>query len=118
MGEAKRKQKYYDTFDGGPPSDDKITMELVIFSPGQFLLEMDTLPLADQEQRAQHIYMTSRRISDRTKLKVQCSCCEHEFDYNEAPALLAYLKPWIQNGPIKNLYGGAICEACAELPYE
>ena len=115
MGEAKRRQ-HYNTLDGGPPSNEKIVVEVVIFDPLRFLLQLPSQPLDETAgQYAAVMKSMYDRSFDRSQAKMLCSCCDYEFRYGQAPALMGYLRPFIAKGPCWTSLTGGICHSCASF---
>jgi hypothetical protein len=105
MGEAKRRRAY-DTLDGGPPSDDRIVLEVEIFDPLQAMLALD-----DDALRRTAIRECAKRAYQRpTPI---CVACDYEFGCGEPPTALYCTRPMFPKGEAFTFVCGAICPRCA-----
>jgi len=107
MGEANRR-KAHDTLDGGPPSYDKIGLEIHIFSPGP-----EAIFSGDK-----HAVTALRKICLRMHRRPTpiCAACDYEFDFGEWPPLAHFMRPAFPKADAYTIIAGAICGQCARLP--
>jgi hypothetical protein len=104
MGESKRRQTFK-TLDGGPPSDEKILLDVEIFNP----FNMD---YSNKYQRMSRTEVTKRIFQRPTPV---CGACDYEFQYAERPPLIFCIKPFIPRGNDYQLVVGIFCSDCAAL---
>ena len=85
MGEAKAKRRMHKTIDGGPPSKDRVAMQIEIFDPRQALVED-----ADDNLRMTAVAEAAKRV--RRSPAPLCTTCDTEFSHGEWPAALYCLR--------------------------
>ena len=108
MGEARRRA--HDTLDGGPPSDDRIVLQLDIFHPLEAMLAMnDKVRLGAVIECKQYAHRRPTPI---------CGTCDYEFRYGQPPALLFVTRPMFPKGESLACVSGMICQSCAALPMD
>jgi hypothetical protein len=103
VGEARRR-KAYDTLDGGPPSDDKIVLQVEVFDPWD---------LSDRLRHTAALEVIEKLERGPTPI---CGACEYEFGRREMPAALYCLRPMFPKAEAYTFVGGAICPQYAALP--
>jgi hypothetical protein len=107
VGEAKRRRVAYDTLDGGPPSDDRIVVQLEAFAPLRGVVGDDRLYLKVMREAYARAHLRPTPI---------CGACDYEFAFGECPPLLYCTRPFIAKGESHTVISGAICPQCAALP--
>jgi hypothetical protein len=107
MGEARRRRRAYDTLDGGPPSDEKIAIQLEVFSPLVEAWGEDRLYWSAIREMQVRIHRWPTPI---------CGACDYEFSVGEFPPLLYCTRPFIAKAEEFQFIAGAICPRCADLP--
>jgi|HubBroStandDraft_6_1064221.scaffolds.fasta_scaffold1000781_2 uncharacterized CHY-type Zn-finger protein len=107
MGEARRRRAA-DTLDGGPPSDEKIALQIDVFDPLQAICACD-----DKIRLAAIRETASRAFRRPTPI---CGACDYEFGYGEPPAALFCLRPMFPKGEAFTFLSGVICRRCAGRP--
>ena len=106
MGEARRRREA--TLDGGPPSDEKIVLQIDVFDPLQAICEFD-----DKVRLAAIRETASRAFRRPTPV---CGACDYEFGYGEPPAALYCVRPLFPKGEDFTFLSGVICRRCAGRP--
>ena len=103
MDEAKRRSSH-DTLDGGPPSDERI------------LLQVDLFDAVDEIDRVRRVAMVEAHKAAHRRPTPICAACEYEFGYGEPPAALYCMRPVFPKGEAFTLIAGAICPRCQKPP--
>lgn len=101
----------YDTLDGGPPSTDKIGLELNLFLPFTVAKQILTDDKNVDQHAASSLFHISRAMYQRPG--PLCSTCDHEFEFGAMPALAYYLVPAFPKATNYKLISGVICNECA-----
>ena len=104
MGEGEAKRRAQETLAGGAPSEDRIALQIEVFSPGD---------LSDRVR-----LVAAREIIERLEQRLTpiCGACEREFGYREMPAALYCTRPMFPKGEAFIFICGAICPQCASRP--
>jgi hypothetical protein len=107
MGEA-FERKEHGTFDGGPPTCDRIALEIHIFEPWLDDLKSDKF----------HIRIATQELYQRSHQRppILCSACDYEFGFAECPALAFSSRPAFPKAAEYKIVCGAICGHCAQMP--
>jgi hypothetical protein len=103
MGEANRRK--WDTLDGGPPSDDKIALQVEIFDPRQA-----------SDDRLRRVTMAEPVKWAFQRPTPVCVACTYEFGFGERPTALFHTRPMFPKSKAFTLISGAICPQCAARP--
>lgn len=107
MGELKRRAAH-GTLDGGPPSDDRIVLQVDIFHP------LEAMQAMNDKIRLGAVRACHER-SHRRPTPI-CGACDYEFEYGQPPALLFVTRPMFPRGESLAGISGMICPRCAARP--
>jgi hypothetical protein len=110
MGEARRR-KPHATLDGGEPSDDRIALEVEIFSPLQEILygEFHRNGAARLAAIREAMAKSGRRPTPI------CTTCDYVFALGELPARIWLTRPFVPKAEPYTSISGLICPRCAAL---
>jgi hypothetical protein len=111
MGDPRRR-KPHATLDGGEPSDDRIVLEIEIFSPLQEILhgELHRNGAARLAAIREAMAKSGRRPTPI------CTACDYVFALGEPPALIWLTRPFAPKAEPYTSISGMVCPRCATQP--
>jgi hypothetical protein len=104
MGEAKARRARY-TMDGGPPSPNRVAMQVEVFDPRQ---------AADDSVHRTAVEGIAKRI--RRRPAPLCTTCDYEFSHGEWPAAAYCMRALTLKSENFSIISGMICSQCVKRP--